>query len=241
MANTEFEINDRIDELITRLGITPYEFSKRIGNHRPDGLYKILKKESKPSPKTLNKIKANFPEEYIWVITGEGKTVKEQSKPITNTNGNKFTELPDGTYDIEVKELPFMAYASFSESLESGMAYEDFNTAMFNVDRVGKGHYMAFTVKGESMNGGKIYDTPDGAKVLGREVGKHLWKSGFHQNDYGFIILCTENIFHKDIVGFDSETGVITCHSRNSSPEYSDFELNLNDCYQIFKVIKRIF
>jgi len=29
--------------------------------------------------------------------------------------------------------------------------------------------------------------------------------------------------------------------SRNTSPEYSDFTINLNNVYQIFKVIKRTF
>src|SRR5690606_37251127 len=111
----------------------------------------------------------------------------------------------------------------------------------FNVDRIGRGNYKAFIVKGDSMNGGKINDTPDGAKVLGRELGRHHWKDGFGDTQYGYIILCKKNIFHKDITNYNNETGEITCHSRNSSPEYSDFNISLNDCYQIFKVIKRIF
>lgn len=90
------------------------------------------------------------------------------------------------------------------------------------------------------MNGGGIDDTPDKAKVLGRELQKHHWKDGFNHTKYGWIILCKQNIFHKDITDMDAQ-GNITLHSRNPSPEYSDFQLNLNNVYQIFKVIKRIF
>lgn len=161
--------------------------------------------------------------------------------PIINKNGNKFVELPDGTYDVIVKQLPFRAYATYAETMETGQVFEDFSTTTFNVDRVGRGNYMAFIVKGDSMNGGKIDDTPDGAKVLGRELGRHHWKDGFSPTEYGWIILSRQNIFHKDIIDYNPDTGEITCHSRNPSPEYSDFNLNLNDVYQIFKVIKRIF
>lgn len=162
-------------------------------------------------------------------------------EPIINKNGNKFIELPDGTFDVVVKHLPFKAYASYVHNMESGQVSEDFNTTTFNVDKVGRGNYMSFIVRGDSMNGGKIDDTPDGAKVLGRELQQHHWKDGFNHTQYGWIILCKQNIFHKDIIDFDTETGDITCHSRNPSPEYSDFKINLNDVYQIFKVIKRIF
>ena len=91
------------------------------------------------------------------------------------------------------------------------------------------------------MNGGSLNDTPGGALVLAREVGRHLWKSGFHETKYGFIILSKDNIYHKDIIDFNSDTGDIICHSRNPSREFSDFPINLNDVYQIFHVIKRQF
>ena len=51
------DINKRIKKFIEEiLKITPYEFSKNIGNKRPDGLYRILNNEVSPSPKTLEKI-----------------------------------------------------------------------------------------------------------------------------------------------------------------------------------------
>src|SRR5690554_4426419 len=76
-----FEINERIQEVITSLEITPYEFSKRMGVKRPDGLYKILDKKSKPSPKTLEKIRGAFPQiNFNWLLTGEGEMLGKEMK-----------------------------------------------------------------------------------------------------------------------------------------------------------------
>ncbi len=162
------------------------------------------------------------------------------SDDIYNTNGNKFTEKPDGSFDIEVDLIPFDAYASYLESLEEAGIHSDFEKVVFNVDRYGRGHYQAFKIKGESMNGGMINDVPDGALVLAREIGRHLWKDGFHDANHGFIILCKDSIYHKDIVDFNKENGDIICESRNNSREFvKRFTINLNDVYQIFRIIKR--
>lgn len=224
-----------IKALRKRLKLNQTDFGKKIGASLRS-VQKYEKGDTKPSADVLLKL--------IDLNTNKAaqiENVQDSSGPIYNKNGNKYTELPDGTFDMVVKELPFRAYASFAETLETGRAYADFNTATFNVDQIGRGNYMAFIVKGDSMNGGRIDDTPDGAKVLGRELGRQHWKDGFLPTKYGWIILCKKNIFHKDIINLDKETGEITCHSRNESPEYADFKLNLNDVYQLFKVIKRIF
>lgn len=47
------------------------------------------------------------------------------------------------------------------------------------------------------------------------------------------------NIYHKDIVGYNPDTGKLLLHSRN--PIENDFELDINDVYRIFNVIKRTF
>ena len=47
------------------------------------------------------------------------------------------------------------------------------------------------------------------------------------------------NIYHKDIIDFDTEKGILTLHSRNSNCK--DFTISINDVYRIFYVIKRTF
>lgn len=246
-------VNDRIEQVMLHYSLNKNSFSKRIGLTNNVTIGNIVGgRRSKPSYDVLTKIMETFPEvNPHWLMTGEGemiskydlKTTVHESKQayITNKNGNVFKQLPDGSFDVEVPVIPFRAHASYIESLETATVQEDFETTVFKVDQVGLGNYRAFVVRGDSMNGGGIDDTKDGATVLGRELGKHHWRDGFHPTLYGWVILCKQNIFHKDITAFDPETGKITCHSRNTSPEFSDFEISLNDVYQIFKVIKRIF
>lgn len=65
-------VNSRIKYLIEAiLKITPYEFSKELGKVRPDWLYKIIKNEVEPSPKTLNLIFDKYPEYKLWLVTGD--------------------------------------------------------------------------------------------------------------------------------------------------------------------------
>lgn len=241
------EFKNRINKILDYLGVSNYRIAVDLGISQST-IANYRNGKSAPNAPNMELI-SNYLEQKgaskEWFLMGKGDMIKsgQQSKPetIKTKNGNKYHELPDGTYDVEVALIPFSAYASYVESYETGHVDEDFGSVVFNVDHAGKGNYKAFIVRGDSMNGGKIDDTKDGAKVLGRELQKSQWRDGFNPTEYGWIILCKQNIFHKDIIDFDRETGTITCHSRNQSPEYADFELKLDDCYQIFKVIKRIF
>lgn len=168
--------------------------------------------------------------------------IKEKAKSYTNKNGNSFTQTTDGQLIIEVPIFPMEAYAKYLEEWTSdAQFFEEYEKITFAVDKIGKGNYLGFKILGDSMNGGKIDDTPAKAIVLGRELQKHHWLDGFSDSKHGWIILTTKNILFKDITAFDKEKATILCHSRNESPEYCDFPLVLNDVYRIFKVIKRTF
>lgn len=157
-----------------------------------------------------------------------------------NNHGNKFTFYPDGRIYIEVLKIPCTAHASYITCYNDDVQLiQEFDTIQFRVDKFGLGHYKAFDVVGDSMNGGNIEDTPDGAEVLGREVGRHLWEGGFRNTTYGFIIITKDATFLKDITNFDEQNGTITLTSRNKI--YDPFDYPINNVYQIFHVIKRIF
>lgn len=164
----------------------------------------------------------------------------DETEIFVNKNGIKFFEYPNGTTKMEVVKIPFSAYASYLDVFnDEEKLMNEFSKTIFTVDKVAKGNYKAFDVKGDSMNGGGIYDTPSGAEVLAREIGRHLWLNGFHKTDYGFILLTKNAIYHKDIKTYNKETGTLILSSRN--PIDDDFEISINDVYQIFNVIKRTF
>ncbi|AOR28769.1 hypothetical protein FORMB_17300 [Formosa sp. Hel1_33_131] len=212
------------------LGKTQAEFAKLLGVSKNSvQLWETEKRN--PSPSMVFLIKETY----------KKHTENLKENEFENKNGNKFTELPDGSLMIQVPLVPFNAYASFLEVYEDEYKVKSkFETTYFTVDKIGKGNYIAFTVKNDSMNGGMLDDTPSGAQVLARELGKQHWRDGFNSTQYGWIIICETGIFHKDIKGPD-EKGDITCVSRNKSPEFPEFPISLNEVHSIYKVIKRTF
>ncbi|CAA0177530.1 conserved hypothetical protein [Tenacibaculum maritimum] len=229
-----------LQELLDYLGIKANRLSVEIGDNSNSRIYYVRNGRSKISPKLAKAITERYKEiNYDYLITGKGELVRKGV--LVNSSGNVFVEKNDGSFNVTTRLIPFDAYSSYLETLDDANIIYDWEEVTFSVDRYGRGHYEAFTTKNDSMNGGGINDTPSGALVLGRELGRQHWLDGFNPTTYGWIILAKQNIFHKDIIGLDKEKGTILCHSRNTSPEFSDFELELNDVYQIFKVIKRTF
>ncbi|MDA6068675.1 XRE family transcriptional regulator [Flavobacterium sp. AC] len=187
---------------------------------------------------TVVKLNSNSLVDEILI---EAKLFDDSQDPeiLKNSNGNKYFVYPDGTIRIEVIKIPFSAHASYVECYNDEIALkEEFSSMVFKVDHIGRGNYVGFESIGESMWNGGGYDTPSGAEMLGREVGKHLWTNGFHKTKYGFVIISKEGIWHKDITDL-KENGEITLSSRN--PESVPFDYPLNNIMQIFHVIKRSF
>lgn len=247
-----------LNAFLTYIETTPEEFSKRIGVGK-SAIYKILRGDTKKitvaMARKMNIGYKDYSTEYFLTLNNKDITISDTTDNdnseqrlfsrediIENKNGNTFMSLPDGSMIIQVPLVPFSAHASFLEVYEDEyQVNQAFDNTYFTVDKVGRGKYVAFTVKNDSMNGGALEDTPSGAQVLARELGRHHWKEGFRATTYGWVIICTSGIFHKDITSFNSETGEITCSSRNPSPEFQNFNLDLNEVHSIWKVIKRTF
>lgn len=256
------DLKDKVAKLIENKGVTAYEVSlkTKISNST---MSRILSGSTvKLNTKNKELLSKYFQVDESYFNNGniseiENNVVNEPSTPyrvsdasvltlddepeiFTNKNNVKFYIFPDDSYKIEVPMMPFNAYASSEIECYFDEDYRnrEFKKTQFTVDKIGKGNYMAFKTKNNSMNGGGILDTPNGAEVLGREIGKHLWKS-IHKNELGFILMCKNAILHKDIVNYNADTGMFTLHSRN--PLENDFDMSINDIYRIFNVIKRTF
>lgn len=192
-----------------------------------------------------------------WLLTGEGEMLKEDNinnevipfdmsiekgETIVNKNGNKVIYMPDGTYFITVPLVEFSVYAGRVNEYQEAVMLKSFEKEVtFPADHYPKGNYLAFKISGYSMDNEHRNDTPDGALVLARELSNIHWKDGFNDCPYGWIIISKSGMVFKDITSYNQEKGTITLHSRSQSPEFSDFELKLEDIFQIFKVIKRTF
>lgn len=235
-------LKERIKLFVKDYGITTRKFEESIG--ASNGYVNSIKKGIGGS--YLLEIGRIYPNLNLnWLENGSGKMYLEDVVPEKfETKNNEFYSLNNLTV-MAVPLVSMHAHAQYVDEFYNEASDITFEYIRLEVDQYGKGHYLAFRIEGDSMNGGMLEDTPDNAIVLAREIGQHLWSSGLRKSKYGHIIVTNRNILFKDIINFDREKGIITCHSRNKSPEYSDFELPLGDrdeeCYvlQIFKVTKR--
>jgi len=207
-----------------------------------------LKPNARPSSEFLKKFEESFNvrlSDYISVSTNPDDVDVNspfEQYAVTSKNGHETFNMPDGSYMMKVPMIPIKAHARYISEGDSAEFVEGQEYAYFMVDRVGKGRYRAFQIKGDSFWNEGGYDTPDKALVLGRELDRSQWKDGFRDSLYGWVIVTNENIVLKDIVSEDLERGEIVCHSRNTSKEYSDFPLSLDhEVKSIWKVIKRQF
>jgi transcriptional regulator with XRE-family HTH domain len=247
----EFQKKQRLktDEVATKLGISTsllYKLYKGERNLTDELVEKIqtFVNEASGQPnirvERIKKRKVELSSIDALEASIENSDVVEE---YINTHGNRFTRV-DGEIIIEVPLLNHEAYARYLDETTEARIYESERLVSFVVEKFDTTFHLAFKVYGDSMNGGRLSDTPDKAIVLGREVEKSGWLDGGLKIDkygYGWVILTERNILFKDIVSFDKSSGIITCHSRNPSPEYSDFELSLREVHQIFKVLRRIF
>ena len=110
----------------------------------------------------------------------------------------------------------------------------------FEVPIVGHGNYLAFEVKGESMDDGTRGSFEEGDIVLVRELERELWEGRLRFNDYPYwVVVFDSSVLIKQLIKHDEETGDLTFHSLNPSPEYADFTINMDKVRKLFYVIKK--
>lgn len=154
--------------------------------------------------------------------------------------GVKYYEIGDGKFKMRVPLVPFDAYARFANEYYSPEAdREEWEERDFVVGQIGHGKYVAFEVKGDSMDDGTRKSFGHGDIVLTRQLDMSHWKAGLKYNKYPFwVIVSHGSVLIKQIIDQDLETGDIRCHSLNPSPEYTDFTVNLSDVKLLFNVIQ---
>lgn len=253
---------DRIEELLKYSNMSAKKFAETIGITTVQSLYDIQKGKIKNISKALaGKIAETFPEiEKDWLLTGEGKMLKStEDNPFIQTNasfvrtqgndvyletssGIKYFELSDNKYRMRVPLVPFSAYARYANETCAPIEQEReaWDEVEFIVDKVGHGNYMGFEIKGDSMDDDSKRSFTQGDLVLARELDKIHWRDGLRYEKFPFWIIVLEGtILCKQIIEHNVDTGDITCHSLNPSPEYSDFTINLSKVCRIFNIIQK--
>lgn len=192
-----------------------------------------------------------------WLIKGEGEMLNE-TKPkielepipqedvrgeffLENSHGLKFYDLGNGKYRMTVKLVPFCAYGRFANEadvLEPDK--EEWEDESFEVSQIAHGNYLAFEVKGDSMDDGTRKSFEAGDRVLVRELNKIYWTDKLRYRDYPYwVVVFDSSVLIKQIINQDIEKGIITFHSLNPSPEYCDFTLCIDDIRKLYYVVQK--
>ncbi|RZJ64119.1 MAG: peptidase S24 [Flavobacterium sp.] len=191
-----------------------------------------------------------------WLQTGEGemflpesnaKLITKTNSPMEvyeNKNNAKFIELGNGKLLMTIRKVPEQARMGYSHGWADPEFLETLDYHSIIVDKVHSGNYMAFEAVGDSMENYTTEEMskesiPHGSTVTGREVGRHLWKSKFHNHKWpDFIVVLEDGIVIKRLTHHDVENGIITLNSLNPNKRvYPDKEYSLDEVKQIFNVI----
>lgn len=110
----------------------------------------------------------------------------------------------------------------------------------FVLEKVEDYKYMGFEITNGAMDNGSIHSIPDKAIVLGREVPQKELARMLGTGQYPFwVLICKHNVMCKGIISYNKKENKIICHSLNTSPEYSDFEVGMEDVKHLFAVVKK--
>lgn len=226
-------INQRIKDLVNEeANGNKTAFAKMLGyssSQKINRLFIIDERNNKyptPSSTILSDISNRFDIDPSWLMTGEGNKKKVvEAIPI------------DVNCILNVPLVNQYAYAGYLCGYADAEYIETLPTIPFIVDHEAHGHYIAFEVRGDSMNDGTEESYLEGDRLLCREIKRELWiDSKLHIRKWDFVIVYKEGVLIKRIVEHNVENGTITVHSLN--PIYPDKVISLAEVYQIFNVIE---
>lgn len=219
----ETSVKQRLVEFIKYKDLSQRKFEQLVG--LSNGFVNNISKGI--GADKMLKILGVFPElNQRWLLYNEGDMLQ------------KNEALPR-TMDVIVG-IPLVsqyAYAGYLSGYGDPEYIDKLPRIDFTPDRHMTGNYIAFEVRGDSMNDGTADSYLEGELLICREVEPIYWKdSQLFINKRDFVIIHKEGILIKRIISHDVDSHKITIHSLN--PMYPDEILDLADVQQIFSVVE---
>lgn len=236
-------IENKVDRMITA-----YEYLRSIGRaHKQQDIAEKMATDKSNVSRAMKGDKKYLTDRFLhrfnrafdnifnedWLLTGEGEMLNNANpKP-------KYNEatLLNQNYIINVPLVNQYAQAGYLCGYQDAAYIATLPTMPFIIDHEAKGNYVAFEVKGDSMNDGTEESYLEGDRLLCREIAPYLWvDSKLHFRKWDFVIVHEDGIIVKRIIDHDVENHTITIHSLNNM--YPDRVIDLCDVKQIFNVIE---
>lgn len=252
---------ERIEMLLAHLRMNANELASSLGYKRSDRVYHVLRERNGISESLARDINTMYPHiSYQWLKNGAGDmlvdiTPTEITEDIRSTDEyrllqQKFNALLDDYKELKKEAEPLnpnavlyvplvnqYAYAGYLNGYQNETYMNTLPTIPFIADHEARGNYIAFEVKGDSMNDGTEESYLEGDRLLCREVPQYLWAdSRLHIKKWDFVIVHEEGIIVKRIIDHNVENRTITVHSLNDM--YPDRVIDLSEVKQIFNVVE---
>lgn len=222
MDNTD--VVSRIKEVIHQENLSVSAFAKKI-NFNQSNLSKILNGKRDIPFSLLDAIISNTNVDRNWLLAGKNDRTTSNAKPLSM---NSIVSIP---------LISQYAYAGYLAGYSDPEYIENLPTIEFMPNRHMTGNYVAFEVRGDSMDDGTSDGYLNGEILICREVEQDYWRdSKLFINKRDFVIVHTDGILIKRIIKHDVENHIITIHSLN--PLYPDKEIDLAEVKQIFSVVE---
>ena len=142
--------------------------------------------------------------------------------------------------DPITKRVPLVnqyAYAGYLAGYKDQKYIDQLPIIPFDSEDDPNFRYMAFEMKGNSMDDGSRYSYIDGDKLFCQEIPLRMWDtSKLHTMNWNFVIVYKEGIIVRKIIDHDIQNRTIVAHPLN--PFINDELINLVDVYQIFHVLE---
>lgn len=224
-------LKERMFYLIEKEGLNPNQFYtiSGLGNGYLNNVGESFRKP------TIEKIKKSFPHWNMdWILYEKGEPISNISKE----NIEILEAIPlNQNYIINVPLVNQYAQAGYLCGFQDAAYIATLPTIPFIIDHEAKGNYVAFEVRGDSMNDGTEESYLEGDRPLCREIAPYLWaESKLHIRKWDFVIVHEDGILVKRIIDHNVENHTITIHSLNDM--YPDRVIDLAEVRQIFNVIE---
>lgn len=206
--------------------LTQEELGRKLGKSMRTVI--TWEKSDELSKSQVNQINAVFNSKSEITSQLNESTAKYKTEAISVD----FTEM-------NVMMVPLVskfAYAGYLDNLGDDEYIGDMPTVAFANDVQNKGDYLAFEVKGDSMDNGLSNAILEGDILLARNIRHDFWRSKLHIRKWNFIIVHKERgILIKRITEHNTETNELTLHSLNDY--YEDIKIHLKDVQAIYNVV----
>lgn len=219
-------------------GMTLESFAESLGVGRTT-LSQVRRGAQNASTKVVVRTCEVYPEVNAnYILTGSGSMLnQEKIEQKTKQEIINNAKPLDARIIIQVPLVNQYAYAGYLSGYQTDTYIDSLPTIPFIADHEMKGNYIAFEVKGDSMNDGTEESYLEGDKLFCREIPQHLWvDSKLHIRKWDFVIVHEEGILIKRIIDHDVQNHTITVHSLNDF--YPDKVIDLADVRQIFNVVE---